>query len=227
MACLGLEPGAAGWKAQTNPLIYGGTPNWKIVCSDASGTPAQKCENNEAFFIQKYSLKLSVAFKVVVSSEGETFLKVSFIILTSDQRRSKIVFALFGCSKVVRRRRRERETEIESRPSANNKNNRGRNWNSHIAQKGLEVNRGGGKLLLLFFGLNIFWMSRRRNANIRHNNWTNVSNTWMNDEGPARHLGKVETENTHHTRRKYHCTADLLFDWFGFDTTSKTAVHST
>ena len=49
----------------------------------------------------------------------------------------------------------------------------------------------------------------------------------MNDEGPARHLGKVETENTHHTRRKYHCTADLLFDWFGFDTTSKTAVHST
>ena len=24
--CLGLEPGAAGWKAQTNPLSYGGTP---------------------------------------------------------------------------------------------------------------------------------------------------------------------------------------------------------
>ena len=22
--CLGLEPGAAGWKAQTNPLSYGG-----------------------------------------------------------------------------------------------------------------------------------------------------------------------------------------------------------
>ena len=26
MMCLGLEPGAAGWKAQTNPLSYGGTP---------------------------------------------------------------------------------------------------------------------------------------------------------------------------------------------------------
>ena len=26
MVCLGLEPGAAGWKAQTNPLSYGGTP---------------------------------------------------------------------------------------------------------------------------------------------------------------------------------------------------------
>ena len=29
MVCLGLEPGAAGWKAQTNPLSYCGTP--KIV----------------------------------------------------------------------------------------------------------------------------------------------------------------------------------------------------
>ena len=25
MVCLGLEPGAAEWKAQTNPLSYGGT----------------------------------------------------------------------------------------------------------------------------------------------------------------------------------------------------------
>ena len=24
MLCLGLEPGAAGWKAQTNPLSFGG-----------------------------------------------------------------------------------------------------------------------------------------------------------------------------------------------------------
>ena len=29
------------------------------------------------------------------------------------------------------------------------------------------------------------------------------------------------TENTHQ-RGKYHCTADLLFDWFGFDQRSKT-----
>ena len=26
MACLGLEPRAAKWKVQTNPLSYGGTP---------------------------------------------------------------------------------------------------------------------------------------------------------------------------------------------------------
>ena len=26
MVCLGLKPGAAGWKVQTNPLSYGGTP---------------------------------------------------------------------------------------------------------------------------------------------------------------------------------------------------------
>ena len=28
MICLGLEPGAVGWKAQTNPLSYGGTQNF-------------------------------------------------------------------------------------------------------------------------------------------------------------------------------------------------------
>ena len=26
MVCLGLKPWAAGWKAKTNPLSYGGTP---------------------------------------------------------------------------------------------------------------------------------------------------------------------------------------------------------
>ena len=26
MVCLGVEPGVAGWKAQTNPQSYGGTP---------------------------------------------------------------------------------------------------------------------------------------------------------------------------------------------------------
>ena len=26
MACLGVEPGVAGWKVQMNPLSYGGTP---------------------------------------------------------------------------------------------------------------------------------------------------------------------------------------------------------
>ena len=31
MVCLGLEPEAAEWKAQTNPLSYGGTPSAIIV----------------------------------------------------------------------------------------------------------------------------------------------------------------------------------------------------
>ena len=30
MVCLGLEPGAAGWKTQTNPLSYGGTPSQNV-----------------------------------------------------------------------------------------------------------------------------------------------------------------------------------------------------
>ena len=31
MACLGVEPGAAWWKAQTNPLSYGGTPKGGLL----------------------------------------------------------------------------------------------------------------------------------------------------------------------------------------------------
>ena len=31
MVCLGLEPGVAGWKVQTNPLSYGGTPYAEIL----------------------------------------------------------------------------------------------------------------------------------------------------------------------------------------------------
>ena len=32
MVCLGLEPGAAEWKAQMNPLSYGGTPEIMDCC---------------------------------------------------------------------------------------------------------------------------------------------------------------------------------------------------
>ena len=32
VVCLGFEPGAAGWKARTNPLSYGGTPSSKFKC---------------------------------------------------------------------------------------------------------------------------------------------------------------------------------------------------
>ena len=37
-----------------------------------------------------------------------------------------------------------------------------------------------------------------------------------------------EPENTpFHHKGKYHCTTDLVFDWFGFDQTSKSAVDLT
>ena len=36
----------------------------------------------------------------------------------------------------------------------------------------------------------------------------------------------LKTENTH-KRGKYHCTTDLLFDWFGFNQTSTTVANST
>ena len=31
MICLGLKPEAAGWKAQTNPLSYGGTQTFVLL----------------------------------------------------------------------------------------------------------------------------------------------------------------------------------------------------
>ena len=30
MVCLGLEPEASGWNAQTNPLSYGGTESFNV-----------------------------------------------------------------------------------------------------------------------------------------------------------------------------------------------------
>ena len=39
---------------------------------------------------------------------------------------------------------------------------------------------------------------------------------------------KLPAETTHGIfKRKYHCTNDLLFDWFGFDQTRKSVVNST
>ena len=37
MVCLGLEPGAVGWKAQTNQLSYGGGSVGSAVASDTRG----------------------------------------------------------------------------------------------------------------------------------------------------------------------------------------------
>ena len=36
MLCLGLEPGAAGWKAITNPLSYCGTPSVQLSLGSAA-----------------------------------------------------------------------------------------------------------------------------------------------------------------------------------------------
>ena len=40
MVCLGFEPGAAGWKARTNPLSYGGTPLIDSLASASASTDA-------------------------------------------------------------------------------------------------------------------------------------------------------------------------------------------
>ena len=38
MVCLGFEPGAAGWKARTNPLSYGGTPRIRCLLKKKRST---------------------------------------------------------------------------------------------------------------------------------------------------------------------------------------------
>ena len=40
MVCLGLEPRAAGWKAQTNPLSHGGTPCFFVFLLPLSVHPS-------------------------------------------------------------------------------------------------------------------------------------------------------------------------------------------
>ena len=52
MACLGLEHGVAEWKAQTNPLSYGGTPKYQNSlkihfypdCSNKIVVSDQRCD---------------------------------------------------------------------------------------------------------------------------------------------------------------------------------------
>ena len=46
MMCLGFEPGAAGWKAQTNPLSYGGTPTNNLIGRPMVEFLANKLQNN-------------------------------------------------------------------------------------------------------------------------------------------------------------------------------------
>ena len=41
MVCLGFEPGAAGWKAETNPLSYGGAPGLFLYIFVHFTTPKQ------------------------------------------------------------------------------------------------------------------------------------------------------------------------------------------
>ena len=56
MACLGLEPGAAGWYAQTNPLSYGGT--LKIQGLNLFLLLVQSVCNSFAIFIFTSSISL-------------------------------------------------------------------------------------------------------------------------------------------------------------------------
>ena len=46
MVCLGFDPGVAGWKAQTNPLSYGGTPSTIFLHMWTNGEPQTKKQSS-------------------------------------------------------------------------------------------------------------------------------------------------------------------------------------
>ena len=69
MVCLGIEPGVAGQKAQTNPLSYGGTPRVRecqIVWTKKTGNGTSK---NHHILNAKIKVKWNskfLAFKIIL-----------------------------------------------------------------------------------------------------------------------------------------------------------------
>ena len=62
MVCLGLEPGAAEWKVQTNPLSYGGTPGEESGIGTSYWLLIRLCDSNLLillFYQNQISLKFS------------------------------------------------------------------------------------------------------------------------------------------------------------------------
>ena len=64
------------------------------------------------------------------------------------------------------------------------------------------------KLYLVSFPIPLL-LSEQKNMDLKMGTWMDL-NVW--------------SENTH-LRSKYHCTADLLFDWFRFEQSSKAAAN--
>ena len=67
MACLGFEPGAAGWQAQMDPLSYGGTPSMLF---------------HDFLYICKLNLSLNCEKQEKMAKVGQ-FLKKKFCVYGS------------------------------------------------------------------------------------------------------------------------------------------------
>ena len=69
MECLGVEPGAAWWKAQTNPLSYGGTPTISCLVLKKQMeviTWPKTSKEIEFFLVRKIRLQICTFWKVFV-----------------------------------------------------------------------------------------------------------------------------------------------------------------
>ena len=99
MVCLGLEPGAAGWKAQTNPLSYGKSSLYRTfkkhififlfqnrspdigTTSSWGGAlgPEHRGEHDQLFFFKKNWAKLGLFFILSFSQYNDKYPKFDFI----------------------------------------------------------------------------------------------------------------------------------------------------
>ena len=83
IVCLGLELGAAGWKAQTNPLSYGGTP---------IGVFVQFLHMFLVYFLSIYS---SLFVHIKVYFEGVQLVPTTFLLICKIVHFSSFVAFIF------------------------------------------------------------------------------------------------------------------------------------
>ena len=91
MVCLGIKPGATGWKAHMNPLSFGGSPIPSSVLTDAPPTSlpgSHRCPNTERFckiystFVTLVSLRFA---RLRISEQILAKMNKLFIYVTDDR----------------------------------------------------------------------------------------------------------------------------------------------
>ena len=92
MACLGVEPGAAGWKAQTNPLSYGGTPFFTNVSIKSC---ISKCTGENEFQLILFTPKALIMSGFILKYYFLTLFMIKNIGMRYPQKLAITIYASF------------------------------------------------------------------------------------------------------------------------------------